>query len=204
MDIHEGLSRLNGILQTMNAAAAIREEFGKVKIQLIVKLTEFISRLANEPNRGFVSSSSEDIPFSLSASSRSETNLKIQLSYNPQHLVYCVDYLRGELIKAQYLFTSLTLTASIGSSTLENLPVKSLSTLNLQATCNPISSPQINEDLAELQRDVASLEEHSLLLDQRFAPQISDWQTLGNRSSVSLGCHDDSFLFWKRIFPDDC
>ena len=70
MDIHEGLSRLNGILQTMNAAASIREEFGKVKIQLIVKLTEFISRLANEPNRGFVSSSSspEDIPFSLSLS----------------------------------------------------------------------------------------------------------------------------------------
>ena len=119
--------------------------------------------------------------------------------------MYCVDYLRGELIKAQYLFTSLTLTASIGSSTLENLPVKSLSALNLQATCNPTSSPQINEDLAELQRDVASLEEHSSLLDQRFAPQISDWQTLGKRSSsVCLGCHDDSFLFLKRIFPADC
>ena len=93
-----------------------------------------------------------------SLSSRSESNLKVQLSYNPQHLVYCVDYLRGELLKAQYLFSSLTLTASIGSSTLDNLPVKSLSSLNLQPSCNPTDIPPLNnEDLTELQRYSSSL-----------------------------------------------
>ena len=71
------------------------------------------------------------------------------LTYNPQHLVYCVDYFRSELFKAQYLFCSLTLTASIGSSTLENIVVRSLSNMNFQINHFDL---QFNEDMTEIQR----------------------------------------------------
>ena len=51
MEIHEGLARLNGILETMNAAASVRDEFGKIKLQLIMKITEFTYRLTNDSGR---------------------------------------------------------------------------------------------------------------------------------------------------------
>jgi hypothetical protein len=35
----------------MTAAAAARDEFGKVKLQLIVKITEFIYKLVNDSGR---------------------------------------------------------------------------------------------------------------------------------------------------------
>lgn len=67
-------------------------------------------------------------------SSNGLKNSSTNLTYNPQHICYCVEYFRNQLIKAKYLFSSLTLSASIGSSTLENIIVKSLSTINLQQT----------------------------------------------------------------------
>ena len=74
------------------------------------------------------------------------------LTYNPQHLAYCVEHFRNQLVKAQYLFSSLTLSASIGSSTLENIVVKSLSTIDLkQATSNP-QDAQNNEDVIEIKK----------------------------------------------------
>jgi hypothetical protein len=35
----------------MTAAASIRDEFGRVKVQLIVKITDFIYRLTNDAGR---------------------------------------------------------------------------------------------------------------------------------------------------------
>ena len=93
---------------------------------------------------------SERVAFRLSF--RSESNVKMTYTYNPQHLVFCIDYFRGELFKAQYLFASLTLSASIGSSTLENIVVKSLSTLNLQPTSTDLNDGQFNEDIIDIQR----------------------------------------------------
>lgn len=131
------------------------------------------------------------------------------LTYNPQHLVYCIDYFRSELFKAQYLFSSLTLTASIGSSTLENIVVKSLSTLNLQQTSSDSPDGQFNEDIVDIQRlingffpspfngfssssssrDLCNLEENLHLLNQCYSNQISDWQTIGKRFVISrCGC----------------
>jgi hypothetical protein len=74
------------------------------------------------------------------------------LTYNPQHLAYCVEYFRNQLIKAQYLFSSLTLSASIGSSTLENIIVKSLSTINLRQPLLNAQDAQTNEDIIEIKR----------------------------------------------------
>lgn len=71
------------------------------------------------------------------------------LTYNPQHIAYCVEYFRNQLIKAKYLFSSLTLSASIGSSTLENIVVKSLSTINLQQ--NALHN-QNNEDVTGIKK----------------------------------------------------
>ena len=122
-------------------------------------------------------------------------------TYNPQHLVYCLDHFRSELFKAQYLFASLTLAASIGSSTLENIVVKSLSSLNLQQTSTDLVDGQFNEDVIDIQRwgisfsfetklrktkrfsfrDLCNLEEHLHLLNQCYSNQISDWQTIGEK-----------------------
>ncbi|UJR07576.1 hypothetical protein I4U23_011864 [Adineta vaga] len=162
-EIHEGLSRLNGILETMTAAASIRDEFGKIKLQLIIKITDLISKLTQESGR------------------RSSNGLKgnpTNLTYNPQHLAYCVEYFRNQLVKAQYLFSSLTLSASIGSSTLENIIVKSLSTIDLQQTSSNFKNGQNNEDVIEIKKDISTLEENVYLLNQRFSNQIPGWQTL--------------------------
>jgi hypothetical protein len=35
----------------MTAAASIRDEFGKLKLQLVVKITDFIYRLTNDAGR---------------------------------------------------------------------------------------------------------------------------------------------------------
>lgn len=74
------------------------------------------------------------------------------LTYNPQHFAFSIEYFRNQLVKAQYLFASLTLTASIGSSTLENIVVKSLSTADLQrgTTIGPESDN--NEDIIEIKK----------------------------------------------------
>ena len=50
-EIHEGLARLNTILETMTAAASVRDEFGKIKLQLLVKITDFIYKLTNDHGR---------------------------------------------------------------------------------------------------------------------------------------------------------
>jgi hypothetical protein len=50
-EIHDGLARLNGVLETMTAAASVRDEFGKIKLQLLVKITEFTYRLSNDAGR---------------------------------------------------------------------------------------------------------------------------------------------------------
>lgn len=159
-EIHEGLARLNALLETMSSAAAVRDEFGRVKLQLIVKITDIIVKLTKNPTK------------------KSESNVKMTYTYNPQHLVYCLDHFRSELFKAQYLFASLTLAASIGSSTLENIVVKSLSSLNLQQTSTDLVDGQFNEDVIDIQRDLCNLEEHLHLLNQCYSNQISDWQTI--------------------------
>jgi len=38
-------------LETMAAAASIRDEFSKIKLQLIVKITDFVYRLTNDSGR---------------------------------------------------------------------------------------------------------------------------------------------------------
>jgi hypothetical protein len=66
--------------------------------------------------------------------------------------VFCIEYFRSQLLKAQYLFSSLTLSASIGSSTLENIIVKSLSTINLQQKLSEPQDRQTKEDLNEIKK----------------------------------------------------
>ncbi|CAF4401726.1 unnamed protein product [Rotaria sp. Silwood2] len=163
-EIHEGIARLNGVLETMTGAASVRDEFGKIKLQLIVKIADFIYKLTNDAGR------------------RSSNGLKgssTNLTYNPQHIAYCVEYFRNQLIKAKYLFSSLTLSASIGSSTLENIIVKSLYTINLQQTLSNTQDAQNIEDIIGIKKDISNLEEYISLLNQRYANHIADWQTLG-------------------------
>lgn len=74
------------------------------------------------------------------------------LTYNPQHFLDCMEYFRSELVKAQYLFTSLTLSASIGSSTLETILVRSLSNVDLQDPQRKASDGRNQEDLIEIKR----------------------------------------------------
>ena len=50
-EIHEGLARLNALLETMSSAAAVRDEFGRVKLQLIVKITDIIVKLTKNPTK---------------------------------------------------------------------------------------------------------------------------------------------------------
>lgn len=38
----------------MTAAASIRDEFGKIKLQLIIKITEFITKLTKDSLKRFV------------------------------------------------------------------------------------------------------------------------------------------------------
>lgn len=66
--------------------------------------------------------------------------------------MFCIEYFRSQLLKAQYLFSSLTLSASIGSSTLENIIVKSLSTINLQQKLSEPQDRQTKEDLNEIKK----------------------------------------------------
>jgi hypothetical protein len=64
------------------------------------------------------------------------------MSAYPQHLVYCIEYFRSELVKAKYLFSSLTLLSSIGTATLNSIQIKA----------NPISNiGQIKEDHQDMQ-----------------------------------------------------
>ncbi|CAM4877431.1 unnamed protein product [Rotaria socialis] len=140
-EIHENLARINGILETMTSAASIRDEFGKIKLQLIVKIADFIYKLTNDSAR------------------RSSNNLKnssTNLTYNPQHIAY----------------------SSIGSSTLDNIVVKSLSTINLQQTSSNGQDVQSIEDITGIKKDILNLEEYIYLLNQRYANHIVDWQTL--------------------------
>ncbi|CAF1966370.1 unnamed protein product [Rotaria magnacalcarata] len=162
-EIHENLARINGILETMTGAASIRDEFGKIKLQLIVKIADFIYKLTNDSGR---------------RSSNNFKNSSTNLTYNPQHIAYCVEYFRNQLIKAKYLFSSLTLSASIGSSTLDNIVVKSLSTINLQQTSSNGQDAQSIEDITGIKKDILNLEEYIYLLNQRYASHIVDWQTL--------------------------
>lgn len=50
-EIHEGLARLNALLETMTSAASLRDEFGKVKLQLIVKITDIITKLTKTSSK---------------------------------------------------------------------------------------------------------------------------------------------------------
>lgn len=168
-EIHESLARLNGVLETMTAAASIRDEFGKLKLQLIVKITDFVYRLTNDSGR---------------RSSNSMKGTPTNLTYNPQQFAFCIEYFRNQLVKAQYLFSSLTLSASIGSSTLENIIVKSLSTIDLQRGTTTGPESDNNEDIIEIKKDIINLEEHVNLLNQRFSNQIPGWQTL---DSIAAG-----------------
>ncbi len=110
--------------------------------------------------------------------------------------MFCIEYFRSQLLKAQYLFSSSTLSASTGSAALENIIVKSLSTSDLQQTSSDPSDPQTREDLNQIKkysflsptvfnkyfiyfRDISNLEQHANLLNQRYSNQISGWQTLG-------------------------
>ena len=88
------------------------------------------------------------------------------LTYNPQQFAFCIEYFRNQLVKAQYLFSSLTLSASIGSSTLENIVVKSLSTVNLQNTSSDTPNIEGNEDVIEIKKyiSISSSPIHPFLL----------------------------------------
>lgn len=90
------------------------------------------------------------------------------LTYNPQQFAFCIEYFRNQLVKAQYLFSSLTLSASIGSSTLENIVVKSLSTVNLQQTSPGAPCIEGNEDVIEIKKYDSISSAHTHLLLQRY------------------------------------
>ncbi|CAF1625778.1 unnamed protein product [Adineta ricciae] len=147
----------------MTAAASVRDDFSKIKLQLVVKITDFIYKLTNDNGR---------------RSSNGFKSNPTNLTYNPQQFAYCIEYFRNQLVKAQYLFSSLTLSASIGSSTLENIIVKSLSTIDLQQTTSNPQDAQNNEDVNEIKRDISTLEEHVHVLNQRYSNQVPGWQTL--------------------------
>ncbi len=51
MDIQENLSRLKVLLETINSAPTIRDEFFKLKENLFKKIQEFISKLSNESGK---------------------------------------------------------------------------------------------------------------------------------------------------------
>ena len=44
----EDLGRLNALLETMITLDLMQDEFGKIKLQFLARITEIISRLTNE------------------------------------------------------------------------------------------------------------------------------------------------------------
>ena len=80
------------------------------------------------------------------------TSLKessIDLKFNPRHIAYCIEYFRNQLMKVDYLFSSLTLSTLSVSSTLDNLVIKSLTSIDLQLTHK---DAQNNEDIIGIRR----------------------------------------------------
>ena len=51
MDIQENLSRLKVLLETINSAQTIRDEFFKLKDSLLKRIEEFILKLSNESGK---------------------------------------------------------------------------------------------------------------------------------------------------------
>lgn len=74
------------------------------------------------------------------------------ISHHPQHLVYCIEYFRSELVKSEYLFSSLTLSASIGTATLNSIKVKPMFDSNYDQPPTNNDDLQAFKDLIQLKK----------------------------------------------------
>ncbi|CAF0935538.1 unnamed protein product [Rotaria sordida] len=171
-EIQENLSRLKCLLETMNSVATTRDDFFKLKHQLLNKITDFIYKLANETGKR--------------ASISSKGSVSNILSHHPQNLVYGIEYFRGELVKAQYLFSSLISSASIGSATLNNVTIKPFSISNIDQKPENNEDMQIFQDLTQIKADISLLEEHAYVLNQRYYSQIPDMHDTDDTLEKSL------------------
>ncbi|CAF0871325.1 unnamed protein product [Rotaria sp. Silwood1] len=159
-EIQENLSRLKYLLETMNSVSTIRDDFFKLKHQIFNKITDFIYKLANESGKR--------------ASVSSKASASNILSHHPQNLVYCIEYFRNELVKAQYLFSSLISSASIGLATLNNVTIKPFPISNMDQKAENNEDIQNMQDIMQIKADISILEEHAYVLNQRYYSQIPD------------------------------
>ncbi|CAF4708318.1 unnamed protein product, partial [Rotaria sp. Silwood2] len=159
-EIQENLSRLKCLLETMNSVSTIRDDFFKLKHQLFNKITDFIYKLANESGKR--------------ASVSSKGSASNILSHHPQNLVYSIEYFRNELVKAQYLFSSLISSASIGSATLNSVIIKPFLISNINQKSENNEDFQNIQDIIQITADISILEEHAYVLNQRYYSQIPD------------------------------
>ncbi len=72
------------------------------------------------------------------------------ISHHPQHLVYCVEYFRSELIKAVYLFYSLT--SFTDPPTLNSLTVKAIFEPNVDQIHSNTKDMQFFEDINQIKK----------------------------------------------------
>ncbi|CAF1556949.1 unnamed protein product [Rotaria magnacalcarata] len=192
-EIQDNLSRLKSLLETMNSVEMIRDDFFKLKEQLFNKVTDFIYKLANETGkRGSI--------ISKGSSSTVSSNY-------PQNLVYCIEYFRNELAKAEYLFSSLTLSAAIGSATLDNINIQSFSISNIDQKPENHQDMKNFRDLIQIKKDISILEEHAYVLNQRYYSQIPDWHelddTLDKGITTSGTLIDSNLLNTNRLRIDE-
>jgi len=74
------------------------------------------------------------------------------MSAYPQHLVYCIEYFRSELVKAKYLFSSLTLSSSIGTATLNSIQIKPVPISNLSQITEDHQDMQTSQDIIQIEK----------------------------------------------------
>ncbi|UJR38611.1 hypothetical protein I4U23_031276 [Adineta vaga] len=162
-DIQANLSRLKFLLETTVSVQTIRDEFFKLKDHLFMKILEFISKLSNESTRR--------------GSITSRGNNSNTLIHHPQHLVYCIEHFRSELLKAKYLFNSLTNLSSIGTATLDNIQIKSISN-SFYNQFQDENNRNDSQDSLQIKKDISILEDHAYVLSQQYYNHLSDWNNL--------------------------
>jgi hypothetical protein len=72
------------------------------------------------------------------------------VSHHPQHLVYCIEYFRSELIKSVYLFYSLT--SFINPPNLNNLTVKAIFDPIIDEIPSNTKDMQVYEDIKQIKK----------------------------------------------------
>ncbi|CAF0950598.1 unnamed protein product [Adineta steineri] len=187
-DIQGNLSRLKFLLETIVSAPSCREEFFKLKDQLFTRISEFISKLSTESTRR--------------GSITSKTNSSSLISYHPQHLVYCIEYFRSELVKSKYLFSSLTSSSSIGTATLNSTQVKPvINDFIIDQPTEDNQDMQATPDLIQIKKDISTLEGYAHDLTQRYYSQIPDWHTLDGTSNEAANKTEGMTINRLRLIP---